>query len=60
MAATVARVSFDKERKLAKSRLRRKYWGELDTLDDDARAARVAELNIHQSIDVLEQHLAIE
>ena len=45
---------------LTKSSLRRKHWDELDPLDDDARAARVAELNVHQSIDVLEQHAAIK
>lgn len=45
---------------LTKSRLRRKHSAELDTLDDDTRAARVAELNVYQSIDVLEQHPAIK
>jgi carbonic anhydrase len=34
---------------------------ELDKLpNDDARAVRVAELNVHQSIDVLKQHPAIK
>ena len=28
--------------------------------DDDARAVRVAELNVHQSIDVLRQHPAVQ
>ena len=42
-------------------RLRRKHWTELEALaDSDACAARVAELNVHQSIDVLEQHPAIK
>jgi len=45
---------------LTKSRLRRKHWAELKPLSDDARAARVAELNVHQSVDVLEQHPAIK
>lgn len=45
---------------MTKSRLRRKHWAELDTLDDDARAARLAELNVHQSIGVLEQQPAIK
>jgi carbonic anhydrase len=40
--------------------LRRKHWAELDTIDDDARAARVAELNVYQSIGVLERYPAIE
>ena len=29
-------------------------------LDDDARASRLAELNVHHSISVLEQHPAIK
>lgn len=42
-------------------RLRRKHKAELDKLpNDDARAVRVAELNVHQSIDVLKQHPAIK
>lgn len=42
------------------SRLRRKHKTELESLaDDDARAARVAELNVQQSIEVLKQHPAI-
>lgn len=45
---------------LTKKRLRRRHSAELDTLDDEMRAARVAELNVHQSIDVLEQHPAIK
>ena len=41
-------------------RLRRRHKAELDKLpDDDARAVRVAELNVHQSINVLKQHPAI-
>lgn len=45
---------------MTKSRLRRKHWIELEALDDDARATRIAELNVHRSIDVLEQHPAIK
>jgi carbonic anhydrase len=42
-------------------RLRRKHKAELERLpDDDARAVRVAELNVHQSLDVLRQHPAIK
>lgn|SRR5689334_17022810 len=42
-------------------RLRRKHKTELEKLpDDDARAVRVAELNVHQSIEVLKQHPAIK
>jgi carbonic anhydrase len=42
-------------------RLRRKYKTELESLpDDDARSARVAELNVQQSIEVLRQHPAIK
>jgi carbonic anhydrase len=42
-------------------RLRRKHKAELARLpDDDARAVRVAELNVHQSIDVLKLHPAIQ
>lgn len=42
------------------NRLRRKHKTELDRLvNDDARAARVAELNVQQSIEVLKQHPAI-
>ncbi|KAF2116359.1 carbonic anhydrase [Lophiotrema nucula] len=41
--------------------LRRKHKTELERLlDDDARAVRVAELNVHQSLDVLKQHPAIK
>ncbi|KAF2020708.1 carbonic anhydrase [Aaosphaeria arxii CBS 175.79] len=41
--------------------LRRKHKAELEKLpDDDARAVRVAELNVHQSIDVLKHHPAIK
>ncbi|KAH7396847.1 carbonic anhydrase [Phaeosphaeria sp. MPI-PUGE-AT-0046c] len=40
--------------------LRRKHKTELERLpNDDARAARVAELNVQQSIEVLKQHPAI-
>ncbi|KAF2642571.1 carbonic anhydrase [Massarina eburnea CBS 473.64] len=40
--------------------LRRKHRAELERLpNDDARAVRVAELNVHQSIDVLKQHPAV-
>ncbi|KAH7083158.1 carbonic anhydrase [Paraphoma chrysanthemicola] len=40
--------------------LRRKHRTELERLiDDDARATRVAELNVQQSIEVLKQHPAI-
>ncbi|KAF1363085.1 carbonic anhydrase [Lizonia empirigonia] len=40
--------------------LRRRHRPELDALvDDDARASRVAALNVRLSIDVLEQHPAI-
>ena len=42
------------------TRLRRKHWAELVALDDDARASRLAELNVHHSIGVLEQHSAIK
>ena len=42
-------------------RLRRKHKVELEGLpNDDARAARVAELNVQQSIEVLKQHPAIK
>lgn len=42
-------------------RLRRKHAAELAKLpNDDARAVRLAELNVHQSIDVLEEHPAIK
>ncbi|KAF1977456.1 carbonic anhydrase [Bimuria novae-zelandiae CBS 107.79] len=41
--------------------LRRKHTAELEKmLDDDARAVRVAELNVQQSIDVLKQHPAVK
>ncbi|KAH8725081.1 carbonic anhydrase [Phaeosphaeriaceae sp. PMI808] len=41
--------------------LRRKHKAELDRLpNDDARAARVAELNVQNSIEVLKQHPAIK
>lgn len=41
--------------------LRRKHAAELAKLpNDDARAVRLAELNVHQSIDVLEEHPAIK
>ncbi|KAF2465443.1 carbonic anhydrase [Lindgomyces ingoldianus] len=40
--------------------LRRKHKAELDNLpDDDARAVRIAELNVIQSLDVLKQHPAV-
>ncbi|KAF2621583.1 carbonic anhydrase, partial [Macroventuria anomochaeta] len=39
--------------------LRRKHRAEPDALDDGVRAARVAELNVHQSIDVLRKYPAI-
>jgi carbonic anhydrase len=43
------------------TRLRRKNKSELDKLpDDDARAVRVAELNVQQSLEVLKQHPAIK
>jgi carbonic anhydrase len=42
-------------------RLRRKHKAELERLpDDDARAVRVAELNVQQSLDVLKQHPAVK
>jgi carbonic anhydrase len=42
-------------------RLRRKHKTELESLpDDDARSARVAQLNIQQSLEVLRQHPAIK
>lgn len=42
------------------NRLRRKHKSELDRLpSDDARAARVAELNVQASIEVLKAHPAI-
>ena len=42
-------------------RLRRKNKVELEKLpNDDARSARVAELNVQQSIEVLKQHPAIK
>jgi carbonic anhydrase len=41
--------------------LRRKHKSELERLgNDDARAARVAELNVQQSIEVLKAHPAIK
>lgn len=41
--------------------LRRKHKTELEKLpSDDARATRVAELNVQQSIEVLRQHPAIK
>ncbi|KAJ4295301.1 hypothetical protein N0V90_007312 [Kalmusia sp. IMI 367209] len=41
--------------------LRRKNRAELEKLpNDDARALRVAELNVHQAIDVLKQHPAVK
>lgn len=42
------------------TRLRRKHWAELVTLDDDTRASRLAEINVHHSIGVLEQYSAIK
>ncbi|OCL02988.1 carbonic anhydrase [Glonium stellatum] len=37
--------------------LRRKHKGELESLaDDDAKAVRLAELNVQQSLDVLRKH----
>ena len=43
------------------SRLRRKHKSELERLpNDDARAVRVAELNVQQSIAVLKQHPAVK
>ncbi|KAF2276673.1 carbonic anhydrase [Westerdykella ornata] len=40
--------------------LRRKHKSELDALpDDNARAVRVAELNVRQSIEVLRRHPAV-
>lgn len=43
-----------------RSRLRRKHKAELEKLpDNDARAVRVAELNVLQAIDVLKQHPAV-
>jgi carbonic anhydrase len=48
-------------RKLNISRLRRKHKLELEKLtNDDARASRVAELNVQASIEVLRQHPAIK
>lgn len=42
-------------------RLRRKHKTELEMLpDDDVRAARVAELNVQQSIEVLKMHPAVK
>ena len=42
-------------------RLRRAHQAELGRLpDDDARAVRLAELNVQQSIDVLKRHPAIK
>ncbi|KAF2264721.1 carbonic anhydrase [Lojkania enalia] len=41
--------------------IRRKNKTELEKLpDDDARAVRIAELNVHQGIEVLKQHPAIK
>ncbi|KAF3006443.1 hypothetical protein E8E13_002499 [Curvularia kusanoi] len=40
--------------------LRRKHQVELAALDEDVRASRLAELNVHRSIDVLEQHPAVK
>ncbi|KAF1832104.1 carbonic anhydrase [Decorospora gaudefroyi] len=41
--------------------LRRKHKFELEGLpDDDARAAKIAELNVQQSIEVLKQHPAVK
>ena len=48
-------------RKLTFRRLRRKHRAELDKLaDDDDRSARIAELNVHQAIDVLKEHPAVK
>lgn len=42
-------------------RLRRKHEVELDALpDDDARAARLAELNVRRSVDALREHSAVQ
>jgi carbonic anhydrase len=42
-------------------RLRRKHKAELDRLpNDDAKSLRVAELNVHQSLDVLKLHPAVK
>jgi carbonic anhydrase len=42
-------------------RLRRRHQAELERLpDEDARAVRLAELNVQQSIEVLKQHPAIK
>ncbi|CAN9099969.1 unnamed protein product [Alternaria alternata] len=47
--------------RIPKRLLRRQNKVELDELpNDDARSARVAELNVQQSIDVLKQHPAIK
>lgn len=41
--------------------MRRKHRVELEKLDDDdGRAARIAELNVHQAIDVLKEHPAVK
>ena len=40
--------------------MRKNHWAELDALGDDARATRIAELNVHHSINVLEQHPAVK
>ncbi|CAO2655801.1 Nn.00g046040.m01.CDS01 [Neocucurbitaria sp. VM-36] len=41
--------------------LRRKHKAELEKLpDDDVRSARVAELNVQQSVEVLRQHPAVK
>jgi len=42
-------------------RLRRKHKADLEKLtDDDARGAKVAELNVQQAIEVLKQHPAVK
>lgn len=68
MAASTARVShesaqivdFSEQELTETTRLRRKHWDELMAFDDDARASRLAELNVYHSIEVLEQHPAIK
>lgn len=46
---------------LTDHRLRRKNRAELEMLaDDDDRAVRIAELNVHESIEVLKQHPAVK
>lgn len=47
--------------RLTSLRLRREHQAELDALpDDDARAARLAVLNVRRSVQVLREHPAVQ